>query len=101
MTVIGEGWSVPQVYEYARMERPASRSSEVSFGSDLQVDSWYANFTWLDMEWVNKVINLSMLVASVCGQPAAALRFGTDFNNLTDCRFAESLAPLLLTAAKR
>lgn len=91
-----------QVYEYARVERPPSRDSEVSFGSDLQVDSWFAKFSsWFDMEWVHKVVHLTMLVGSVCDKPFAALNVGSDFNDLTDGRFAENLAPLLLICARK
>jgi hypothetical protein len=97
-TQIGPG---EQIYEPAIYQRPASRDSTVSFGSDLQVDSWFTQFTWIDMDWVHKLMQLAMMVLGVSGKPAAALREGALFNDLTDARFAESLAPLLLTASRR
>lgn len=48
-TQIGPG---EQICERAIYQRPASRDSTVSFGSDLQVESWFAEFAWIDMEWV-------------------------------------------------
>jgi len=97
-TQIGPG---EQIYEPAIYQRPASRDSTVSFGSDLQVDSWFTEFTWIDMDWIHKVMQLAMMVLGVSSKPAAALREGALFNDLTDARFAESLAPLLLSASRR